>query len=162
MYMGVKARSYLQVARQTAPMLSCVVFLCMVVGCIMAPVPMRTRTRAPGGEGRSLDLKFLQAGLTTKSEVLEKLGWIQVCNHERIFWGRWQSSSWATGGAAATPYGGVPVPLGGRHWKTHNLLVEFDEKGVVQRYRTVSDKERKKTLGAWLKDANEPVSSGCL
>jgi len=135
----------------------------MLVGCLIAPVPVRTRARTgPGGEERALDLKFLRIGTTTKNEVLEKIGWMETwiggCKHERIFWGRWQGSSWAIGGLYGAPPAPVMLPGGERKWSWRNLLLEFDEKGIVQRFATMPDKRVKTTLEAWLKDANEPVS----
>lgn len=133
------------------------VALWFVAGCLMGPVPMRTRARTgPGAEERSLDLSFLKVGSTTRREVVEKLDWMRgsfSCPRGRVFSGRWQSSSWGFAGEGISP--GGPVAGSNRKWKYRNLLIQFNENGVVERYLTMSDKEAPEKRPGWLKDTGE-------
>jgi hypothetical protein len=92
------------------------------------------------------DLDFVRVGTTHREEVIEKLGWTDVgIKDERIFLGRWISSAW--GILLANPYGSPPPD---RHWEGHNLLMEFDEKGVVKQYSVFGDEELVQRLSAWV------------
>jgi hypothetical protein len=97
--------------------------------------------------GKKLDLDFIQVGTTTREEVGQKLGWIDTgLRDDRLFVGRWADSSWGVAWAAGGPY----AAAGGwnRVWKTHNLVLDFDEKGVVQQMSFVPDKDILRTLSA--------------
>ncbi len=61
-----------------------------------------------------------------------------------VFWGRWATSSAGSYGL----YSSLNEPsFGGRWWNTHNLLVTFDESGVVvQKEATNSEPELWETL----------------
>ena len=117
------------------PQAAAVFLLCStLIACIGAtPLPQRTRT-ASGTEMKKVDMSFLQPGLTTREEVREKLKVIDTgFESDRYFIGRWSSSTW--GGwiiLVGSPCCGSGA-TGGRVWKTGNLLVEFDEQGVVGR-----------------------------
>ena len=108
-------------------------------GCIGAtPLPKRTRT-PQGTEVKNLDLSFLHPGQTTRAEVKEKLKLIDTgYQGDHFFLGRWSSSSW--GGWAVYP-GLPPGGLGGgaRAWKSGNLLVEFNDAGIVKRFALFDD-----------------------
>lgn len=118
-----------------------------LAGCIgAAPLPKRTRT-PEGTEVKSIDLAFLHPGQTTRSEVNEKLKLIDTGyrgNH--FFLGRWSSSTWGgwviLAGMCCEAVGG-----GGRVWKNGNLLVEFDDAGVVKRFETFGDSKAIRSLG---------------
>lgn len=115
-------------------------------GCV---VPMRapTKTRSSSGEvGKKLDLDFIQAGTTTRAEVGQKLAWIDTgVKDDRLFLGRWAESSWGVLWAAGG-YEGAGAAAWNRAWKTHNLVLDFDEKGVVQQVSFVSDEDILRTL----------------
>jgi hypothetical protein len=75
------------------------VLVCLsCLGCMV--VPRRVPTVAKGATDISkvkgqIDLQFIHPGMTTRKEVVEELGRIDVgINEERLFWGRWVSSSW--------------------------------------------------------------------
>jgi len=111
--------------------------------CLFSPgcgVPLRvpTKTRGVSGEvGKKFDLDFIQVGVTTREEVEQKLGWIDAgVKGDRFFLGRWASSGWAEG----DPWN--------RRWSVHNLLVDFDERGIVQKVSRVHDKDLLETLSA--------------
>ena len=104
-----------------------ILFLCSLTlsGCLAAT---RLPTESRGAEGATiekpdLDLSFVQIGTTRREEVLTNLGSIDTgYSDPRLFWGRWVSSSW-----------GFIVRLDVKQvWRTHNLLITFDENGVVQ------------------------------
>lgn len=99
---------------------------------------MPKRTRTPQGPNSNLDLSFLRIDQTTRAEVREKLQAVDTSfEHERYFLGRWAESTW--GGWAVF---GVDTDLqtAGRAWKSVNLVVEFDESGIVKRYERFSDR----------------------
>jgi hypothetical protein len=101
----------------------------ILTGCV---VPMKLRPRANGPTGKTIqkddiDLTFLQAGTTRREEVASRLSRIDTgYSSPRMFWGRWNESK--AGIAAIGPFGGGA----GRIWNVRNLLVSFDENGVMQ------------------------------
>lgn len=135
--------------RITLPILTSSLFFCQ--GCL---VPMRAPTRSigPGGvevKGK-IDLGFIQAGKTNRDEVIQKLSWMnRDIKDQRFFLGRWSSSSWGTDLIVAMPaLSGVGYDKWDRHWGSHNILVEFDDKDVVKRYRVFPDSELVRELSA--------------
>jgi hypothetical protein len=106
-----------------------------LLGCIGAtPLPKRTRT-PEGPEVKNIDLSFLHPGQTTRAEVKEKLKLIDTgYQGDHFFLGRWSSSTW---GEWAVFPGNLGVA--GRAWKSGNLLVEFDDAGIVKRFEPFDD-----------------------
>jgi hypothetical protein len=115
-------------------------------GCITVPVRVPTKTISVSGEtGKKLDLEFLKVGATTREDVGQKLGWVDTgIKDDKLFVGRWAESSWGVAWAA----GGGYSAAGGwnRAWTTHNLVLDFDVKGVVQHVSLVPDKHVIETL----------------
>ena len=138
-------------------------------GCIYFATPMRAPTHNTGasGEGANgkLALGFIQAGKTGREEVIQKLGWTDTgLKDDRLFLGRWASSSWGVysavvlAGGGADGAAGVGTDAWNRHWGTHNLLIEFDEKGLVKQYRVFPDAELVKELAARVAESsNRPL-----
>ena len=129
---------------ETFTLLICFLLCSLSVSCF--PYPTTRRTRLPSGaELRTkIDLDFIQIGSTTRQEVVKKLLEIDTgLKHERLFWGRWATSSWAT---SDMTMGGKDV----RNWKNLNAMIEFDEKGFVKAYRVVPDKSVVKELTSWV------------
>ena len=125
-----------------AALVLCSTFL----ACIGAtPLPKRTRT-PEGTEVKSVDLTFIHPGQTTRDEVRQKLKIIDTgYEGDHFFLGRWSSSTW--GGwmvAVGIPPGGFGG--GGRVWKSGNLLVEFDDAGVVKRSEPFDDRKSIRVL----------------
>jgi hypothetical protein len=84
---------------------------------------------------------------------MQQLGWADLqLKNDRLFLGRWMSSKWA---AVTAVYGGEGSA--DRIWHTHNLIIEFDEKGVVSRYRLFSDDVLTKELSASLQNIQAPA-----
>jgi len=124
-------------------------FVCVhCCGCII-PIHNAKKTRVPSGlETKStVDPSFIKVGQTSREEVVEKLGWADTgVKDDRFFICRWSESSWAAlwflGGPGAGEAGWY------RPWNDHNLLIEFDEKGVVQRSTYFPDKDFLVTLSS--------------
>jgi hypothetical protein len=126
-------------------------------GCIVV-TPMRAPTHnlgasAEGANGK-LALGFIQVGKTGREEVTQKLGWTDTgLKDDRLFLGRWASSSWGVYSALVVAGGGAAgggIDNWNRHWGAHNVLIEFDEKGLVKQYRVFPDSELVKELAAWV------------
>jgi hypothetical protein len=114
-------------------------------GCIgVTPMPKTTRT-PQGIEQKTIDLDFVHAGQTTRAEVVEKLKAIDTgYRSDRFFLGRWSSSS--MGGWAFLVGMGGGVGNASRLWKSGNLLIQFDENGVVCDRTTFTDRQMAATL----------------
>jgi hypothetical protein len=125
-----------------------IVGLCAAVsGCAGAGATrLPTRAKGSGGEAiqrKDLDLTFLQGDTARREEVVQRLSSIDTgYANPRLFWGRWTDSKWG--------YGWFDLPCstkrcsGGtgdakRVWHLHNLLVTFDENGVMQKKELISD-----------------------
>ena len=116
-------------------------------GCVVLPVRAPTHTSGASGETEKVELKFIEAGKTTRDEVLRKLGGTETAiEGDTYFVGRWASSSWGVLWMVA----GNNTGAGGwdRHWGIHNVLVEFDEQGLVKNYRVFPDSQLIKELSA--------------
>lgn len=117
-------------------------------GCAI-PIHTATKTRVPSGlETKStVDPSFIRVGQTSRAEVLEKLGWTDTrVKDDRFFIGRWSESTWGVLWGGVVPYGAAGDWT--RKWNAHNLLIEFDEKGVVQQTTYFSDKDILTTLSS--------------
>jgi hypothetical protein len=122
--------------------------LCATLGGCIGATPLPKRTRTPEGtEVKNVDVAFIHPGQTTRAEVKEKLKLIDTgYSGDRFFLGRWSSSTW---GGWVVVVGADPGGLGGggRVWKSGNLLVEFDEAGVVKRSEPFDDAKAIRVLG---------------
>ena len=121
---------------------ACALFSLPWLACV-APMRVPTHTQGPAGQHVIADLSFLHVGSTTRAEVEQQMGWADAkVQNDRLFLGRWRDSKWVVAWVVA---GGGPDAGGGgfggtpRVWHTHNLIVEFDEKGVVAKYHVFSD-----------------------
>lgn len=117
-----------------------------LLGCAGA-TRMPMRSRGPAGasiESNQLDLTFLHPGTTTRNEVTDRLAAINTgYANPRLFWGRWSESKWGywwfvTDFGIA---GHSPEAAGNaaRKWHVKNLLVTFDDKGVMQDRKLFDD-----------------------
>ena len=128
--------------------ISCVSFavLCACVLCCVIPVrtPVKSKN-ASGQTGKRLDLEFIQLGATTREEIDQKLGWIDVgLKDDKIFLGRWADSSWGVAWAIGGGYNGAAG--WNRIWSIHNLVLYLNEKGIVQQKFLIPDTEIINTL----------------
>lgn len=115
-------------------------------GCLAIPMRAPAKTKTPEGTElkRTVGLEFLQTGKTTRQEVESALGWIATdvttdLRDDRFFLGRWAESNWGVAWAA----GGYYAAAGGwnRYWKLHNLLIDFDECGVVRQITQIPNED---------------------
>jgi hypothetical protein len=126
-------------------------FLLLALSGCVAPMKLPSRIRGPVGgtlQKDAIDLTFLQAGTTRREEVVDKLKLIDTgYSSSLVFWGRWSESK----------LGVVVIGLGGdasRVWYVHNLLVNFDEDGVMQSQELIgSEKALERELRAQLAKA---------
>ena len=127
----------------------CLLICCLSLGCLA--VPMRAPTRVNGASGAGpgkADLNFIQAGTTGRDEVTQRLGWTDTgIKEERLFLGRWASSSWGVAWAAGGGYSGAAG--WNRDWKAHNILIEFDKKDLVEQFHAFGDGELVEQLSTW-------------
>jgi hypothetical protein len=120
--------------------------LCAVFTACIGATPLPKRTRTPTGtEAKDIDISFIHPGQTTRAEVKERLKLIDTgYEGEHFFLGRWSSSTWGGWFVLAGYYNGVAG--GGRVWKSGNLLVQFDEAGIVKGFEPFDDSRAIHTL----------------
>ena len=107
--------------------------MCVITGCILVPIPTDRHTPKSAhtrGEIEKRSLEFLQAGSTTREEVLWEFGEPDALSEdERYFLYRWLTvAGYLVGG------GGSDVGAAGMGTKRHDMVLEFDERGVLVRY----------------------------
>ncbi len=101
------------------------------------PVHVPSKTLDLSGNERELDFTFLKSAQTTRGEVEKNLAPIDTRSMEpRLFWGRWESSTHASGPLIA-PY----PPFSGRDWDPQNILITLDPNDVVQGWKVLKDKD---------------------
>jgi hypothetical protein len=118
--------------------------------CVPVPVRMPPTVKGPAGApvGTSPDYSFISPHQTTREEVFRRLGWTDVgLNDSRLFWGRWDTS--AKGRSEIMIFPQLGTAGKNRVWISHNILVEFDENGVVVTSREVEDKSLTSEFISW-------------
>jgi hypothetical protein len=107
----------------------------LLVGCT-PPYPTHKRTAGPGGVIQNLpNPSTVEVGKSRRDDVLSafKEGDTGISS-PWLFWGRWQSSSFAFSGVTDSGVEEIPI------WSAANFLVEFDGTGTVKKSETLSDK----------------------
>lgn len=104
--------------------------------CVVPPIPLTHRTEAPNG-AKVPDLDFIQAGVTTRDQVNQALGELDTGATPGMFWGRYNRSV-------------MSDPGGSRYWSRNNLLITYDELGVVKSQRRVGDDRMNAIVREWL------------
>jgi hypothetical protein len=102
--------------------------------------PTKTRTTEGKELKKTVDLSFLQVGKTTREEVKSGLPWIVTdVSDDRFILARWAQSKWGV----IWGVGGTAAAAGGwnRYWKLHNVVIDFDERGIVQRITHISNED---------------------
>jgi hypothetical protein len=117
--------------------------LCACVGATRLPV----RATSPAGaaiQKNEVSLGFLQVGSTHREEVVNQLTAINTSySNPRLFWGRWGESKWGYWWVIGAPCtGNCAAGDAKRIWHVQNLLVTFDENGVVTSKQTITDEKR--------------------
>ena len=101
-------------------------------GCAGATrLPMRTRGPEGAHLENQLDLQFLDESGMRSEEVRRRLTSIDTgYRNAQLFWGRWSDSKWGYWWIVVAPQGGAGDAR--RVWHAHNVLVAFDDSGVVK------------------------------
>jgi outer membrane protein assembly factor BamE (lipoprotein component of BamABCDE complex) len=112
-----------------------IIFSLVCAGCIIIPVPIPEQTsdasRAPIGEE---SLGFLEVGSTKREEVLLTLGLPDSTqDHERVIIYEWNTKSEVVWLIAT--YGGGTGTIKDTTYTTYQLLIEFDDIGIVKRLK---------------------------
>lgn len=110
-------------------------------GCVGA-TRLPTRASGPAGatvEKKEISLGFLQMGSTHREEVVNHLSEIDTAySNPRLFWGRWNESRWGYWWVLAAPCSGnCATGDAKRIWHVQNVLVAFDEDGLVTSQETI-------------------------
>ncbi len=110
-----------------------IIFSLLCAGCIVLPIPIPTAERPSYREPiKKESLEFIEVGSTKREEVLLTLGPPDCTQeNERVFDYQWETESeWIY--VAGLGYTGG----GGRlHFSlTYQLLIEFDDTGIVKRF----------------------------
>jgi hypothetical protein len=111
-------------------------WLCFWLGGCAGVTRVPERTRGQQGPTEKIDLSFLDAAQVTRAQVLEKLKPVDTgFQSDHFFVGRWETSKW--GGWALDTSVGVEAE---RFWHNANLVVEFDDTGMVKSHAVFPDK----------------------
>jgi hypothetical protein len=134
--------------------------LCSTFLACIGATPLPKRTRSPEGtEVKNVDLTFIHPGQTTRDQVRDKLKLLDTgYQGDHFFLGRWSSSTW--GGwmvAVGIPPGGFGG--GGRVWKSGNVLVEFDDAGIVKRSEPFDDTKALRVLAPVAENTPLPLTA---
>jgi hypothetical protein len=158
----MKSRNLILVNTPTLVLLVGLLVLNACGGAVRLPV----RSHGPAGANivnPQINLHLLQSGTTQRSEVAEKLATIDSgSSNPRVFWGRWSESKWGYWWVVAGPGGGAAGDAR-RLWHVKNVLLTFDNKGVLQQQQVFNnDREFWTALGTELNhvpllDLSEPV-----
>lgn len=107
---------------------------------------------------KEIDLHFVQTGITQREEVQQQLAVIDSAyDNPRLFWGRWSESRWGFWWIVGAPCNNCMAGDAGRLWRIKNLLVAFDDKGVVSAADTIGDDKLWLTLHRYIADIHSPT-----
>lgn len=110
--------------------------LLMLSSCIVPPLPLSHRTEAPNG-AKLPGLDFIQPGATSRGQVEQNLKSLDTLATPGMFWGRFNHSV-------------MSDPAGNRYWSRDNLLITYDDQGLVKTSRRVGDDHLNLILRDWL------------
>lgn len=140
------------------PLLFCA--LMSQAGCILLPIPTQERRVLAGTPVTNEQLIFLAPNVTTKNEVMDRLGSPDVIWEEaRLFTYNWVVRQgiliWAVGGGYSGAAGILDIP------KRYMLLIQFDDQDRVQRFERAvrpSYKSYGDFLKEWIGDSDKKSS----
>ena len=127
-------------------------------GCIAVQIHHAKKMRSGSTDTppKQVDLTFIKVGETSHDEVSKRLSWIDAgVDAKAFFAGRWAENNWGVAwGAASFPY-----TAGGYNeiWKTHNVIIDFDDQSLVKGVTHFADKGIIAILSTRLKQASEPT-----
>ena len=124
-----------------------VVALLLQLNACVGATRMVTRERGAGGQplgAKSFDPSMVQPGTTTREGILAKFSMINTgYDDPHLFWGRWAKSQWGYWWIVVAPptNGGGAAGAGdaNRIWSVHNILITFDDNGVVRGKQLLDD-----------------------
>jgi outer membrane protein assembly factor BamE (lipoprotein component of BamABCDE complex) len=133
----------------------------LLAGCIVLPIPTGEDKVLAGTPVAEAQLTFVEPGVTTQAEVVERLGQpALVWEDARVFVYRWDMRQgillWAVGAHVTGAAGKTDLP------SHHQLLIRFDEAGRVQRFehrKRPSGVSVAQSIRAWL-GLMEPAPAG--
>jgi hypothetical protein len=134
---------------------------CML-SCSCTPIPMTKGLSGPAGVTKAgkVDLSFIEVGRTSGDELVQEFSWVDTgIKSDHLFWARWafSDSGWVWSGPDdcavlcrdAGPY---------RDWRGHNLIVDFDDAGLVRSCRDLATLELIANPNAWMAQLPPPVA----
>jgi len=112
-------------------------------GCVGATrLPVRAKGPSGSLQKNEIDLNSVRIGKTRREEVINQLGAINTgYSNSRLFWGRWTESKWGYWWVVGYSCNNCIAGDAHRKWRGQNLLVAFDEKGLVVSKQKVGDNE---------------------
>jgi hypothetical protein len=130
-------------------------------GCIGA-TRLPARSLGPTGEKilpQQIELGFLQVGSTHREEVAHQLAAIDTSySNPRLFWARWSESHWGYWWVVGFPCNTNCMEGDAkRKWHVKNLLVSFDQNGVVANKQMVEDGQIWRALHSSLMEVQPPA-----
>lgn len=134
----------------------------LLQGCIVLPIPTPEHKVLAGKAVNPEQLAFLKPGITTKTEVMNRLGGPDaIWEDARLFVYEWAMRQgvliWAISGGYTGAAGVEDLE------KRYVLLIQFDGRDRVRRFEKVARPPLKPYgdfLKEWLADANKPASRG--
>lgn len=125
-------------------------------GCIVIPIPTEERTVLAGNPVTEEQLAFLARGVTSKREVMARLGSPDVIWEDaRLFAYNWEMRQgilvWAVGAYYSGAAGLMDIP------KRYMLLIQFDDQDRVLRFERAvwpAQKSYGEFLREWMDDSD--------
>jgi hypothetical protein len=116
----------------------CILGLAGCAGVMRLPASQRGST-GDTIQKNELDLTFLEENKTRREEVFARLSSIDTeFSSPNLFWGRWSDSKWGYWWFV-TDLTHNSASDAKRMWHVHNLLVTFDENGLLQKKQVIDE-----------------------
>ena len=141
----------------------CIIIFCLVVPlvCCFGATRLPTRVVNPVGtkiSPKEIDLEFLQLGVTQRDEVAHQLALVDTTyDNPRLFWGRWSESRWGYWWILGMPCDNCMAGNAGRMWRMKNVLVSFDQNGLLSRKDMIGDDKIWQALHARIAEIQPPL-----
>jgi hypothetical protein len=117
-----------------------VVLLCLDLAACIGATPLHRRTRSAQGMQENFTLDSIRIGETSRADVESKLkSFDAAVQSHRFLVARWSVSTWGSW-AFACGYT-TCVGTAGRHWSRRNLILEFDDKELVNGLEVFPDSQ---------------------
>ena len=128
--------------------------------CSCTPMTKGLSDPAEVTKAGKVDASFIEVGRTSRDELVQEFSWVDTgIKSDHLFWARWAFSDpgWVWSGPDdcavlcrdAGPY---------RDWREHNLIVDFDDAGLVRSCRDVATLELVANPNAWMAQLPPPVA----